>query len=101
MAIVVIATVLVPTMQVQSAGAASVRAQQWSLDQLAVEIVHPDADGSGVVVAVLDTAIATGRSRRPLCRWLRFRGTAAIPRRRKYRCSQRQSRHDGRRHHRG
>jgi len=62
MAIVVVATVLVPTIQVPSAGAASVRAQQWSLDQLAVEIVHPDADGSGVVVAVLDTAIATGHS---------------------------------------
>jgi subtilisin family serine protease len=36
------------------------RTDQWALDAVAFETVHPDYDGSGVVVAVVDTSIAVG-----------------------------------------
>ncbi|MCB0990642.1 MAG: S8 family serine peptidase, partial [Acidimicrobiales bacterium] len=44
------------------AAAESRRADQWGLDLLAAEFVQSDVDGSGVVVAVLDTDIAAGHA---------------------------------------
>ncbi|MFT7648370.1 MAG: subtilisin family serine protease [Candidatus Poriferisodalaceae bacterium] len=36
------------------------RPDQWALDTLPFELVHPAFDGTGVVVAVIDTSIAVG-----------------------------------------
>lgn len=42
--------------------AAAPQAEQWSLDQLAMEFIQRDVRGDGVIVAVVDTAIAAGHS---------------------------------------
>ncbi len=54
--VVALASVLAPT----NAQAANQRGEQWALDRLALEVVHRDVNGAGVVVAVVDTAIAVG-----------------------------------------
>ncbi|MCP4959731.1 MAG: S8 family serine peptidase [Actinomycetia bacterium] len=41
-------------------GAVSRRSDQWALDLLAAEFIHTDIDGTGVIVAVVDTDIAAG-----------------------------------------
>ena len=57
-----VAVALVSVISPTRARAADERGGQWALDRLAIEVVHRDVTGSGIVVAVVDTAIAAGHN---------------------------------------